>query len=169
MSQTRTKYGRNLPKENYPCHESLKKMTQTTIALASDHAGFALKSALRAWLEQKGHRCLDLGTDSDASVDYPDYGHELARTLIAGKAETGIALCGSGIGISIAANRHAGIRAALCHNPQTAALSRAHNDANVLVLAARTTDEATAKACITAFLSTPFEGGRHQTRVEKLG
>lgn len=144
-------------------------MTQAAIALASDHAGFALKEALVSWLGASGHHCLNLGTDSDVSVDYPDFGHALAQSILGGKADRGIALCGSGIGISIAANRHAGIRAALCHTPEQAALARAHNNANVLALAARTTDEATAKACVSAFLATPFEGGRHSVRVEKLG
>ena len=139
------------------------------IAIASDHAAFALKDMLVAWLGEQGHEVADLGPHSDARVDYPDYGFALAGHVAAGKAERGIALCGSGIGISIAVNRHPGARCALVGEPLSAALCREHNDANILAMGARLTGEDMAKACITAFLATEFAGGRHTPRVEMLG
>lgn len=138
------------------------------IAIASDHAGVDLKAHLKAHLASLGHDVLDLGPESAASVDYPDYADKLAAALKANQAEQGVLICGSGIGISIAANRHRHIRAALCHDGLSAKLSRQHNDANVLVLGARLIGSDTAKDCATAFFSTPFEGGRHQRRVDKL-
>lgn len=138
------------------------------IAIASDHTGFALKSVLITELETLGFAVLDLGAHGTDSVDYPDFGHALARAIGEGKAARGVLICGSGIGISIAANRHKHIRAALCHNVETAKLSREHNDANVLALGARIVDEPTAKAMLNAFLSTGFAGGRHEGRVKKL-
>jgi ribose 5-phosphate isomerase B len=139
------------------------------IAIAADHAGFALKSAIAAYLRRKGFEVLDLGTDSAERVDYPDYGVKLAEAVAKGKAKRGIGICGSGIGISIALNRNPVIRAALCHDANTATLARQHNDANVLALGARIISEDTALKCVDAFLSTDFEGGRHAARVEKLG
>ncbi|WP_439814384.1 ribose 5-phosphate isomerase B [Zavarzinia sp. CC-PAN008] len=139
-----------------------------TIALASDHAGVALKDALRQDLEARGFSVLDLGTNSAESVDYPDFAHALAAAIGDGRVARGIAICGTGIGMSIAANRHDGVRAALVHDRATAELCRQHNDANVLVLGARNTEEAMARACLDAFLETPFEGGRHARRVAKL-
>lgn len=139
------------------------------IAIASDHAAFALKEALTAWLSDSGHDVVDLGPHAAARVDYPDFGYALATTVAAGDAERGIALCGSGIGISIAVNRNPKCRCALVSEPLSAALAREHNDANVLALGARLTGEDMAKACITAFLSSDFAGGRHQGRVAKLG
>jgi ribose 5-phosphate isomerase B len=139
------------------------------IAIASDHAAFALKELLVAWLGEQGHEIADLGPNSDARVDYPDYGYALAEHVAAGKAERGIALCGSGIGISIAVNRHPRARCALVGEPLSAALCREHNDANILAMGARLTGEDMAKACITAFLATEFAGGRHTPRVEMLG
>lgn len=139
------------------------------IAIASDHAAFALKTILAAWLTEQGHDVRDLGPDSDARVDYPDFGFKLADAVASGDAERGIALCGSGIGISIAVNRHPAVRCALVSEPLSAALAREHNDANVVALGARLTGEDMAKACITAFLTTAFAGGRHQSRVDKLG
>jgi ribose 5-phosphate isomerase B len=139
------------------------------IAIASDHAAFALKETLVAWLGEQGHEVADLGPHSDARVDYPDYGFALAGHVAAGKAERGIALCGSGIGISIAINRHPAARCALVGEPLSAALCREHNDANILAMGARLTGEDMAKACITAFLATEFAGGRHTPRVEMLG
>ena len=139
------------------------------IAIASDHAAFALKETLVAWLGEEGHEVADLGPHSDARVDYPDYGYALAGHVAAGKAERGIALCGSGIGISIAVNRHPGARCALVGEPLSAALCREHNDANILAMGARLTGEDMAKACVTAFLTTEFAGGRHSPRVEMLG
>ncbi|WP_293853802.1 ribose 5-phosphate isomerase B [uncultured Alsobacter sp.] len=139
------------------------------IAIASDHAAFDLKSALAAWLRDEGHEVSDLGPDSDARVDYPDFGYKLATHVAAGRADRGIALCGSGIGISIAVNRNPACRCALVAEPLSAALSREHNDANVIALGARLVGLDMAKACITAFLQTAFAGGRHEQRIEKLG
>ena len=139
------------------------------IAIASDHAAFALKGLLAAWLTGQGHDVLDLGPDSDARVDYPDFGFRLAEAVASGSAERGVALCGSGIGISIAVNRHPALRCALVSEPLSAALAREHNDANAIALGARLVGDDMAKACITAFLTTEFGGGRHQTRVDKLG
>ena len=139
-----------------------------TIALASDHAGVDLKDALVAWLKDEGQTVLDLGTNGHDSVDYPDYGARLARSVAAGEAERGIAVCGSGIGISIAVNRNPACRCALVNEPLSAALAREHNDANVLALGGRLTGVELAKACVTAFLTTDFAGGRHQRRVDQL-
>jgi ribose 5-phosphate isomerase B len=139
------------------------------IAIASDHAAFALKETLVTWLAETGHDVRDLGPHSDARVDYPDYGYALAEAIAQGGVERGIALCGSGIGISIAVNRHPAARCALVGEPLSAALAREHNDANVVALGARLTGEDMAKACITAFLTTDFAGGRHAPRVDKLG
>lgn len=146
----------------------MSKPNDRVVALGSDHAGVALKSVLIPVVEACGFTALDLGTHGAASVDYPDYGAKVAHSILAGDATFGIAICGSGIGISIAANRFSGIRAALCHSGLAAELSRKHNDANVLALGARLIGEAEAKECAERFLSTAFEGGRHQARVEKL-
>ena len=140
----------------------------TRIALASDHAGFALKTELAAWLRETGHDVLDLGTTSEASVDYPEYGAKLARAIASGDATRGIAVCGSGIGISIAVNRNAKCRCARVDDPLSARLSREHNDANVLALGGRLIGGDMARACVTAFLGTDFAGGRHQRRVDEL-
>jgi ribose 5-phosphate isomerase B len=139
------------------------------IAIASDHAGFELKAVLKQELEKLGFEPLDLGTDGPASVDYPDFGNKLAAALKAGEAKRGVLICGTGIGISIAVNRHAHVRAALCHDGLSARLSRLHNDANVLCLGARVTGVDVARDCLAVFLGTEFEGGRHQNRVAKLG
>jgi len=138
------------------------------IAIASDHAAFDLKATLAAWLRDEGHQILDLGPDDTASVDYPDYGYRIAEAIAAGEAVKGIALCGSGIGISIAVNRHPAARCALVNEVLSAKLSREHNDANVIALGARLIGIEQAKACIAAFLSTPFGGARHARRVDKL-
>ena len=138
------------------------------IAIASDHAAVDLKAALHAWLIDEGHEVADLGPDSHDSVDYPDYGYKLAAVVAEGTAERGIALCGSGIGISISVNRNPGVRCALVSEPLSAALAREHNDATVIAMGARLTGIDMAKACVTAFLSTEFGGGRHQRRVDKL-
>lgn len=139
-----------------------------TIAMASDHAGFGLKDTLKVVLEGQGYRVLDLGTNGPASVDYPDFGHALAAALEDGRAQRGVAICGSGIGISIACNRHRGVRAALCHDITTARLCRQHNDANVLALGARLIGEDVAKDCLATFLATDYDGGRHDRRLAKL-
>lgn len=139
------------------------------IAIASDHAAMALKADLAAWLAAEGHEVADLGPHDDAPADYADYGYRLAEEIAGGRSERGVALCGSGVGISIAVNRHPGCRCALVNEPVSAALSREHNDANVIALGARLIALDTAKACVAAFLATPFAGGRHARRVEKLG
>ena len=138
------------------------------IAIASDHAAVELKAELAAWLSNAGHDVADLGPHDGASVDYPDYGYALAQSISSGKAERGVALCGSGIGISISVNRHPACRAALVSEPLSARLSREHNDANVIAMGARLVGVDMAKACIDAFLSTPFGGDRHAARVNKL-
>ncbi|MCK6418967.1 MAG: ribose 5-phosphate isomerase B [Alphaproteobacteria bacterium] len=146
-----------------------------TIAIAADHAGYALKEAVKEFLAGDATKRLrphlqiiDLGTDSDARVDYPDFARALAQAITDGKAERGIVICGSGIGITIAANRFPKIRAANCVTVEMAQLARAHNDANVLGLGARLVDTEMAIAIVKAFLETPFEGGRHTGRIEKL-
>lgn len=145
-------------------------MAAAPIAIASDHGGFDLKRALVEELAAAKVALLDLGTNSADSVDYPDFANDLARAILSGKAERGVLLCGTGIGVSIAANRHKGIRAALCHDVTTARLAREHNNANVLVLGGRTTGFETARDCLKVFLSTSFDGGeRHARRVGKLG
>lgn len=145
-------------------------MSEGTIAIAADHAGYALKEELKAELLARGATILDLGTDSDASVDYPDFGKAVGDAVAAGEAERGVVICGTGIGISIAANRIPGVRAALCHDATSARLSREHNDANVLALGARMLGHEVAHDCLRAFLDTPYPGGeRHDRRVGKLG
>jgi ribose 5-phosphate isomerase B len=138
------------------------------IAIASDHAALALKSALVAYLGEAGHQVDDLGTYDEASVDYPDYGYKLAEAVASEAAERGVALCGSGIGISIAVNRNTACRCALVSEPLSAKLSREHNDANVIAIGARLTGIDMAKACLDAFLTAEFGGDRHARRVNKL-
>ena len=140
-----------------------------TVALAADHAGFELKEILEEAIVARGLEVLDLGTDGPASVDYPAMADRLAAALAEGRARMGVLVCGTGIGISIAANRHRHVRAALCHDVTTARLAREHNDANVLALGARVVGPGVARDCLDAFLDTPFAGGRHQRRVEMLG
>lgn len=138
------------------------------VFLAADHAGFALKQVLCDHLRQKGLEVEDLGTHSSASVDYPDLAHLLARRLQQDSSAFGILVCATGIGMSITANRHRGVRAALCHDAYTAEMARRHNDANVLCLGGRVTGDAVAKQMVDIFLATPFDGGRHARRVAKL-
>ncbi len=138
------------------------------IAIASDHAAVALKAALAAWLRAEGHEVDDLGTHDDTSVDYPDYGYKIAEAISSGAAERGVALCGSGIGIAIAANRDPAVRCAHVTEPLSAQLARTHNDANVIAMGARLMGAEMAQACLTAFLSHDFLGGRHTGRVNKL-
>lgn len=138
------------------------------IAIAADHGGYDLKTVLVAELGVGGFDVVDLGTDGPEPVDYPDLAMALTRAVAAGEAQRGVLVCGSGIGMSIAANRHPAIRAALCHDAVTARLARQHNDANVLVLGGRLMDAALAKDCLKIFLATAFEGGRHARRVAKL-
>ena len=138
------------------------------IALAADHAGYALKDELAAWLREAGHDVSDLGTNGPESVDYPEFGARLARAIASGAAERGIAVCGSGIGISIAVNRNPKCRCARVDDPLSARLAREHNDANVLALGGRLIGGDMARACVTAFLGSEFAGGRHQRRVDEL-
>ena len=141
----------------------------TTLVIASDHAGFELKAVIKLGLEKNGHKAIDLGPNEASSVDYPDMADKLAGALLDGLADKGVLICGTGIGIGIAANRHRHVRAALCHDVTTARLAREHNDANVLCLGARVIGAEVALDSVETFLGTPFEGGRHQRRVDKLG
>ncbi len=138
------------------------------ILIASDHAAFDLKQHLGTFLKEMGHEVHDLGVDQIESVDYPDFAHRLAEGIGRGEGVQGILICGTGLGMSMSANRHPGIRAALCHDAYTAAMARKHNDANVLCLGARVLGVGVAEQVVRVFLSTPFEGGRHQRRVEKI-
>lgn len=145
-------------------------MAFKSIAIGSDHAGYDLKAKLAEELRSSGYEVLDCGTgDAANSVDYPDFGKAVAEAVTSGKVDGGVVVCGTGIGISIAANRHPGVRAALCHDVTMARLCREHNDANVLALGARLIGEVVAKDCLDAFLNTDFAGDRHVRRVEKLG
>jgi ribose 5-phosphate isomerase B len=145
-------------------------MSEGTVAIAADHAGYALKEELKADLHERGVALIDLGTGGPESVDYPDFGEAVGRAVATGEAERGIVICGTGIGISIAANRIAGVRSAVCHDATSARLARAHNDANVMALGARLIGPEVARDCVAAFLGTPFEGGeRHVRRIRKLG
>lgn len=143
-------------------------MDKLSVAVASDHAGYDLKRALKQELEGMGHPILDLGTDSNESADYPDFGYAVARALKEGRAARGVLVCGSGVGISIAANRYPEVRAALVHDSLGARLAREHNDANVICFGGRMIDAEVARQCLKVFLETQFEGGRHTTRVQKL-
>ncbi|HWA42088.1 MAG TPA: ribose 5-phosphate isomerase B [Hypericibacter adhaerens] len=144
-------------------------MPPETIAIAADHAGFELKELLKAELVRLGFQSLDLGTNGPESVDYPDFADKLAAALKEGRAARGVLICGTGIGISIAANRHRHVRAAVCHDGTSARLARQHNNANVLALGARLLGPEVAKDCLETFLATAFEGGeRHTRRVGKL-
>lgn len=138
------------------------------IAIASDHAAVDLKAALVEHLRGSGHEVLDLGPASTDSVDYPLYGYKLAEVIASGRADKGVALCGSGIGISIAINRNPACRCALVSEPLSATLARSHNDANVIAMGARLAGPEMARACLDAFLGTPFSGDRHQRRVDQL-
>lgn len=144
-------------------------MSRDTVAIASDHAGFVLKSDISELLRELGHEVLDLGPDNNTvSVDYPDFADVMAAAFTDGRTSRGVLICGTGIGISIAANRHRHLRAARCCDSTDARLARQHNDANVLVLGSRTGGLAQARDCVLAFLGTEFEGGRHEPRVKKL-
>ncbi|MCW2277487.1 ribose 5-phosphate isomerase B [Heliophilum fasciatum] len=146
------------------------------IAIASDHGGFRLKEEVKGFLQGLQNadadggslEIIDLGTDSEQSVDYPDYGEKVARAVAAGDYDRGIVVCGTGIGISIAANKIAGIRAALCHEPYSARMAREHNDANVLALGGRVTGPELAREIVQAFVTTEFAGGRHAKRLDKI-
>jgi ribose 5-phosphate isomerase B len=139
-----------------------------TIILGSDHAGYELKEKVKKALERLGVPWEDVGTQSTASVDYPDYAHRVAEAVEQGRFARGIVLCGTGLGVSMAANRHPGVRAAVAYDEETARLSREHNDANVLALGGRSLDHALAERILEVWLKTPFAGGRHATRVAKI-
>jgi ribose 5-phosphate isomerase B len=143
-------------------------MPEETIALANDHAGTELKRVLAAELSGRGYRVLDLGTDGAQSVDYPDFAAALAGVLADGRAARGVLICGTGLGMAMAANRFRHVRAAPCHDVTSARLAREHNDANVLALGARLLGPEVAKDCLNTFLSTPFAAGRHVGRVAKM-
>lgn len=138
------------------------------IPIGADHAGYALKERLIAELTALGYEPIDVGTHSTASTDYPDFAHPVAHEVEAGEAKRGVLLCGTGLGMSYAANRHPGVRAAVAWTPEVARLSRAHNDANVLVLPARFVSEREGVDILKAWLDTPFEGGRHERRIQKI-
>ena len=138
------------------------------LAAASDHAGFELKEEIKAFLESEGHSLEDFGCFDEESCDYPDYARRLCEALLSGACERGVLICGTGLGMSYAANRHKGIRAALCMNTEMARMSRAHNDANVLVLGARLIDPSVARDTLSVWMETPFEGGRHLRRIRKI-
>jgi ribose 5-phosphate isomerase B len=140
----------------------------TKVALGSDHAGFDLKGRLGALLAELGFESVDFGTHSSESSDYPDYGHAVSGAVSSGECQLGVLVCGSGIGMSMTANRHAGVRAALAWSEEVGEMARRHNDANVLVLPARFIDEGTAVDILKKFLQTSFEGGRHERRVKKI-
>jgi ribose 5-phosphate isomerase B len=143
-------------------------MRRMKIVLASDHAGYRYKEAVKRRLNELGHTVRDLGTDSEEPVDYPDFIGPAAAAVARGECERGIVLGGSGNGEAIAANRHRGVRCALCWSIETARLARQHNDANMISLGQRTIDEATALAIVETWLETPFEGGRHERRIRKI-
>ena len=143
-------------------------MRPKKIAIGSDHAGFEGKEQARQFLASRGFEIVDKGTGGAESVDYPDYGAAVGRAVAAGEADCGVVMCGSGIGISIAANKVPGVRAALCWNEETAQLARRHNDANVLCIGARFIEPELAARMIQTFVETEFDGGRHQQRVDKL-
>ena len=138
------------------------------ILLASDHAGFKLKDKIKRFLIKKGNTVLDLGTKNTNSVDYPDYAHLLSKKMKNNKSQFGILICGSGIGMDMAANKHKNIRAALCYNTKSTKLSRQHNNANVMTIGARLIKEKTALMCVSTFLKTEFVGGRHIKRIKKI-
>jgi ribose 5-phosphate isomerase B len=138
------------------------------IGIGADHAGYALKSALVELVKAAGHDVIDFGTDAATSVDYADYAHPAARAVATGDVQRAILVCGTGVGMAIAANRHAGVRAVNCSDLLTAKMSRAHNDANVLTLGARIVGIGLAEAIVTAWLLEPFEGGRHLGRIQKI-
>ena len=138
------------------------------IAIASDHGGFALKETIKEYLRERGDKIVDLGTTSEESVDYPIYGKACGEAVASGKAERGIVICGTGIGISIAANKVKGVRCGLCTSVEMAELTRQHNNANVLALGGRTTESQLALDIVKTFLDTEFEGGRHKRRTDML-
>ncbi len=138
------------------------------VAIGSDHVGFTLKEALKVYLQNKGFDVKDFGTYSEERADYPDYAHPVAKAVETNEADRGVLICGSGNGVNMAANRHHGVRSALCWNEEVAKLARQHNDANIIALPARFMDEKEAEKCVDVFFTTDFEGGRHTGRVKKI-
>lgn len=138
------------------------------IAIGNDHAATALKFEIKAYLEAQGHELVNFGTDDDASCDYPAYGEAVGRAVAAGECDFGVLICGTGVGISMAANKVKGVRACVCSEPVTARLTRAHNNANIIAFGARIVGAEMAKAIVDAFLTTEFEGGRHQRRIDLI-
>ena len=145
-----------------------KKIKLKKVILASDHAGFRLKEEIKKFLIKKRKKILDLGTKNTNSVDYPDYAHLLSKKMKRDKNQLGILICGSGTGMSMAANKHKNIRAALCYNIKSTKLSRSHNNANVMTLGSRLIKKKVALQCVNTFLETDFEGGRHTRRIKKI-
>ena len=145
-----------------------RKIKSKKVVLASDHAGFKLKEEIKKYLIKKRKKVLDLGTQNTNSVDYPDYAHLLSKKMKNGKNQFGILICGSGTGMSMAANKHKNIRAALCYNSKSAKLSRLHNNANVITIGSRLIKKKVALKCVNTFLKTNFDGGRHTRRVKKI-
>ena len=143
-------------------------MKEIKLAIASDHAGFQLKEKLKSFLIDEGYEVKDLGTNSEESVDYPDFGHPLADTIERGDCDFGIAICGSGNGINMTVNKYMGIRSALCWNKEIAILARAHNNANICAIPGRFLDIEEASVIVTTFFNTGFEGGRHERRIKKI-
>ena len=149
--------------------ERYRKVNSEKVIIASDHAGFKLKEEIKKFLIKKRKKVLDLGTKNTSSVDYPDYAHLLAKKIQKSRNNFGILICGSGIGMSMTANKHKNIRAALCHNTKSARLSREHNNANVIAIGSRLTRKNTALKCVNTFLKTDFDGGsRHLRRIKKI-
>lgn len=138
------------------------------IGFGCDHVGVSLKHTLMAHLEEKGYECIDFGTDTDAHVDYPDYGHIVAHKIATGEVDKGVLICGTGIGISLAANKVPGIRAAVCSEPYSAQMAVRHNNAQIIAMGARVVGDELAKCIVDAFFDAAFEGGRHSRRVEKI-
>jgi len=138
------------------------------IAIGSDHAGLEMKNRIKALLIRCGYTPLDLGTNDECSVDYPDFGEKVSEAVSSGETARGILICGTGIGMSIVANKFPGVRAALCHDVHASRMSRLHNDSNILVLGGRTTEKSLAEEIVTTWLETPFEGGRHERRRDKI-
>ncbi|ERT57293.1 ribose 5-phosphate isomerase B [Peptoniphilus sp. BV3C26] len=138
------------------------------IGFGADHAGFALKEELKKYLEEKGHECIDYGTYSEQRVDYPDYGKKVAHALVEGEVEKGVLVCGSGIGISISANKVKGIRCCVCSEPYSARMSVRHNNANIIAMGGRIVGTDLAKMIVDEFFNSQFEGGRHEARIKKI-
>ena len=145
-----------------------RKILSRKVILASDHAGFKLKEVIKKFLIKKGKKVLDLGTKNTDAVDYPDYAHRLSKKISRGKNQFGILVCGSGIGMSMVANKHNNIRAALCYDTKSTKLSRLHNNANIMTLGSRLIKKNEALRCVNIFLKTNFDGGRHLRRVKKI-